>query len=172
MVDPKTPWKGLDLGELVSSGYTNREIADLAGENVNAARTAVYRRGFKSVIPSSGTVRSRAEEMKPLDAVNYLLGVLDQWLPALSNHTHEIDGWGIHLQPMERLLLALLVDASPRVVSRNQIMDCLYSTRADGEIPADNIVSVLIAHIRKKLPTEMGSIANMHGRGYRFERPS
>lgn len=163
-------WRGVDLRELITSGHTNREIAELVGETPERVRSAVNRAGLSSVIPSPETVRSRAEDMKPADAANYLLAVLEQWLPALHGMNHEVDGWGMCMTSMERLLLVLLVDASPNFVSRSMIMDCLYVTRSEDEVPFDKIVDVFVSKLRKKLPASRGVIVTVWGQGYRFER--
>jgi len=165
-------WRGVDLRALVNSGHTNREIAEMVGATSGHVRVAINRAGLNSVIPSPETVRERAEGMKPLDAANYLLGVLEQWLPALNGTNHEVDGWGVDMTPLERLVLVVMVDAAPNMISRDQIMDCLYATRSDDEVPQSKIVDVAVSRLRKKLPARRGEILTVFGRGYKFERPA
>ncbi|UWQ30232.1 helix-turn-helix domain-containing protein [Leisingera sp. M523] len=162
-------WRGIDLDELVRAGKTTADIADLAGANTSATRSALGRRGLKPNLPVPETIRNLAEEMPPRDAVEYLLGVLEEALPVVSAQQHEIDTWGVHFTPTQRLLLGSLYEAAPNPVSAGQLYNLLYAARPGDSGPDQNIISTVICHIRRRLPASHGRIVNYFARGYAFE---
>jgi hypothetical protein len=165
-----TLYKGHDLKTLVDAGKTTREIAEIIGGSVtqSGVRTALNRRGLTSVRKPPETIRKIAEEMRPSDAVQYLLGIIDEIVPGLSGDDHEIDDLDVNFTPQQRRILIYLVEAEGRTVTRRAIAETLYSTRSDDDYPDEKIIDVHISHIRKKLPETFGVIETAWGRGYRF----
>ncbi len=156
--------------EHAADGATLAEIAVACGTTSEAVRAASYRGGFKVRNPLEiQNYRETAEKMRPLDAVNYLLDVIEFLTPALSDQ-HPIDAWGLKLAPMERRLLAILYDAKGECAPRERLMDVLYSDQLN-DAPSDKIINVLICKLRQKIPAGV-SIATHWGRGFslHFER--
>lgn len=113
-------------------------------------------------------IRTQAEDMDPEDAVEYLLGIIESAYPGAVDHP--VDRWGAKFTPTERTLLCALYDRSPGMLSKEYLFDMLYSAKADGEVPGTKMVTVLICHIKKKLPACRGKIVNHPWRGYSFHK--
>ena len=99
----------------------------------------------------------------------HLLGVILDLLPAAADVPHEVDGWGIHLTPSERVILAMLFDAKG-VVTYDQIYAALTAHNVRGDLPEMQIIKVYVANIRKKLPSFRGKIVTHWARGYSFQK--
>lgn len=69
----------------------------------------------------------------------------------------------VDLKPKEILLLKLLLDHANQVLTRDQILDCLWKEEA----PMDRVVDVYIKNLRKKL--QLDCIVTIKGVGYKFE---
>jgi two-component system phosphate regulon response regulator OmpR len=77
-----------------------------------------------------------------------------------------MDGNAPHLTPLERGLLYLLVANAGRVVSREDIIDCVWGTDAE---PNSNLVDRHIRDLRRKLLDDWrrpNVLATMRGQGY------
>lgn len=71
----------------------------------------------------------------------------------------------IDLSGKELDLMALLVNNSGRVMSRERILNAVWGANSD---PLTNTVDVHIGRLRKKLGPHAGMIATVHGTGYRL----
>lgn len=162
-------WRGVDIAQMVSIGKTTVEIADMAGSSTVAVRRALARRGLSPNLPEVSTVRRIAEEMPPREAVEYLLGVLEEVAPAVSGDPSEIDGWGVDWTSSQRLIVSTLFAASPEAVPSERLWSLLYAARPGDDGPDEKIIGVYICKIRKRLPPEHGQIVTYWGRGYAFE---
>ena len=69
----------------------------------------------------------------------------------------------VDLKPKEILLLKLLLEHVNQVLTRDQILDCLWKEEA----PMDRVVDVYIKNLRKKLGLDC--IVTVKGIGYKFE---
>ena len=69
----------------------------------------------------------------------------------------------VDLKPKEILLLKLLLEHANQVLTRDQILDCLWKEEA----PMDRVVDVYIKNLRKKLGLDC--IVTVKGIGYKFE---
>lgn len=157
------------LRELVDQGKTTAQIADLYDLPDSTVRGRANRAGIKLSRSRAPDIRSIAEEMEPLDAVEYLIGVVEQ-LQAITGVETAQETWGFHLTKTERRILSSLVSASPRTLNRETIFNAMYYDVADADdLPEIKIVAVLICRIRKKMPANVGHIHNVWGQGYRFE---
>ncbi|MFV1484502.1 MULTISPECIES: winged helix-turn-helix domain-containing protein [unclassified Phaeobacter] len=163
------PWRGVDLGQLVAAGKTTGEIAYMAGSSTGAVRCALARRGLSPNLPKASTVRRIAEGMPPREAVEYLLGVLEEVAPAVSGDPSEIDDWGVDWTSSQRLIVSTLFAASPEAVPSERLWSLLYAARPGCDGPDEKIIGVYICKIRKRLPSEHGQIVTYWGRGYAFE---
>jgi two-component system response regulator CpxR len=74
-------------------------------------------------------------------------------------------GTPVELTAMEFDLLALLIRAAGRVVSRDEITAALFEREAT---PYDRFLDVHISHLRKKLKHGRGLIRTIRGVGYEF----
>lgn len=74
----------------------------------------------------------------------------------------------VELTPSEQRLLAALIRNEGLVLTRNQLLDCLYDT---GEaFVDDNTLSVYIKRLRDKLLKDAERIETVRGIGYRFRK--
>jgi len=84
----------------------------------------------------------------------------------VTNGHMALDGNAPHLTPLERGLLYVLVANAGRVVSREDIIDCVWG--ADAE-PNSNLVDRHIRDLRRKLQDDWrrpNVLATMRGQGY------
>ncbi len=113
-------------------------------------------------------VMDRVDAMNPVDAVDYLLGMIGDLMPAVLGEGHETDNWNVPVNPSERLILAALVDAAPRWLSYDQL-SMIIAHQGDPDKPAmKGLVKVHVCRIRQKMGDSHGRIETMWGRGYRF----
>ena len=74
---------------------------------------------------------------------------------------------GLHdvfVTPQEKIVLTQLVEAYPRRVSRDHLIEALYGHRPDGgALHSSNILSILIRKIRNKINNHGWTIPNSKG---------
>lgn len=74
----------------------------------------------------------------------------------------------LELTPHQFTVLRELYERSPRVVSKEALMQSLYGLQADDD-PSIKIVDIRICQLRKLLPEEMGlQIKTVWGRGFQL----
>lgn len=110
--------------------------------------------------------RDKADAMPDDEAKEYLLGIIEILCPALSG-THPVIAMNLGLTSMETRLVSALYDRMPEHMSREGLMDILYADRLEDP-PEDQIVKVMVSHIRKKLAGSGVSIETMRCYGYRL----
>lgn len=72
------------------------------------------------------------------------------------------------LTPKEFELLRLLVEARPKVLSREAILSRLWDT-----VTVDHVVDTHMSNLRKKLPPELAArVQNVPGKGFRYFDPA
>ncbi len=76
-----------------------------------------------------------------------------------------IDDEEVELSAKERELIILLLSHKKKVLSRERILNAIWSTQED---PMTNVVDVYIARLRKKLGSYGEQIVTVRGTGYRF----
>lgn len=76
-----------------------------------------------------------------------------------------IDGVGVKFTGKEALILGTLLDASPRTLSRDRLMDAAYSSGPDDE-PFSGIIPVFVSNIRNKLAGTRVHIVSEWGVGW------
>ena len=77
-----------------------------------------------------------------------------------------IDGVEVDLSAKERDLIAFLLSNQNKVLSRERILNAIWSSQED---PMTNVVDVYIGRLRKKLGHYGDKIATVRGAGYRFD---
>ncbi len=83
----------------------------------------------------------------------------------LDKKTATIDGNPINLTPIEFALLQMLLSNSGKVLSRQQLMESVWT----GIIVTDRTIDVNITRLRKKLNIYAANIVSRPGFGYLFE---
>lgn len=112
--------------------------------------------------------REAVQDMKPLAAVNYLLGIIET--AQIDNSQPMTVEMAVHgYTPQEAIVLNTLLRSKGDVCPREHLMGAICRGRSEHNWPTEKILDVRIYHIRKKLP--MGfSIQNIRGIGYRLIR--
>ncbi len=92
------------------------------------------------------------------------VGVLHLYIERMELHLRDEI---IPLQKKEAVILELLMEASPKVVSRNQLLEQLWD---DESFVDENTLNVNMTRVRKKLADYdvLSSIETVRGAGYRF----
>jgi DNA-binding response OmpR family regulator len=89
----------------------------------------------------------------------------------LDRHETEVAGKSVELTALEFRLLAALLEADGRVLTRERLMDAIYG---DGEaFVLDRTVDAMVKRLREKLsdnPEQPRYIATVRGVGYRAAR--
>lgn len=111
----------------------------------------------------------KVEEMKPLDAVDYLLGVIEQTDSIKEPGVDECSEIGFEFTPTEARLVRALKRADGSPVSKDSLYTAMYFDRtSDDELPGPKIVDVIVCKIRKKLVGY--KIKTRRGFGYALEQ--
>lgn len=76
-----------------------------------------------------------------------------------------VDGTEVELSAKERDLIALFLTNQNKVLSRERILNSIWSTQED---PLTNVVDVYVGRLRKKVGPYGSLIATVRGAGYRF----
>ncbi|MDH3659160.1 MAG: response regulator transcription factor [Alphaproteobacteria bacterium] len=82
-----------------------------------------------------------------------------------------LDGGELHLTATEFRLFAALMHNADKVLTRNEILQLVWQTDQD---PLTNIVDVYIRHLRRKIDSDLGTVAieTVRGHGYRLTAKS
>lgn len=158
------------VAKLAMDGMTISEIADELDLSYDGVRHHLYRAGIRARRETSRTIRDKLEVLKPMAAVEYLLGIIENY-EMISNDHHEIDQMPFNLTPTERRLMMALYNANGRMVTKETLYNAMYIDALPGDDPRDDkIVNVLICKIRQKMPESIGRIETVWGTGFRFFR--
>ena len=160
------------LKNRASAGQSSTEI----GRVLDCGRQVVMRRAKRLGVEVTGngkrsfrSIESEVAEMKPTDAVEYLLECLRNVLSSVGrDNISEVIQYGF--TPTEsQVVLAIFSD---KVQSKEMIYNLIYGLRSNGELVDPKIIDVLVCGIRKKLLTKGWGvkIETIWGRGYRGER--
>ena len=161
-----------EISRAKEAGETRSELADAIGVSENDVRRASSRRGIYLPTEASRSLRNRVESMKPLEAIEYLLGVVEELSLVKSAYDHPVDAWGVHLTRKERRLLVALHDANGAVLNKDALFSALYFDARDADdLPEVKIIDVFVCKIRRKLPAAIGEIVTAWGYGYAFYLP-
>lgn len=78
-----------------------------------------------------------------------------------------VDGKPIELTTLEFDILELLMRSAGHVVSRDDLMESLYSRKST---PYDRSIDMHVSHLRKKLESSRPMIKTIRGSGYQFRQ--
>ena len=154
---------GLELGgdDYLPKPFQTRELV--------ARIRAVLRRSAPAENPAEAEPRQTIEEAELLDGD---LWCFDQWrLNCLARHLIDDDGEIVSLSAAEYRLLAFFLTRPGRVLTRDQIMECLAGRSADVY---DRSIDVQISRLRGKLRDNGKNpriIKTMRGDGYMLSVP-
>lgn len=124
----------------------------------------------EAVLIDPEDLRERAMDMKPLDAVDFLLGILEGLTHRLPVMT--LEPWpGMRLSKQEARLLHHLDLRDGKVATKEALMAALYHEEP-GDWPEIKIIDVFVCKLRKKLEETPFSIVTVLGVGYRLEGAS
>ena len=146
-------------------------VAAIARE-LETSTASVYRMGRRSGIDvtgrrlmnySSKTIEARAMAMKPLDAVEYLLGIVRSFVKDSPYDFEDAATLGITGRPA--FIFHVLNNRLDQIVSKEALYTAMYSDRFDP--PELKIIDVYISHLRKQLPKEY-KLITIWGHGYRL----
>lgn len=161
-----------DLRDAVAEGMHPTALAGRLG----TTRATVYRAERKfGVVLNRGKpgkpqfdARKAVQDMRPMDAVEYLLDLIDAIGIGEPAATWE---WpGVHLTVQEKLILRKLGSRPLRAMSRDHLMAALEAVGSQAE--CGNFISVRVSQLRKYLAHEPIRFVSVHGVGYRIEAPS
>ena len=81
------------------------------------------------------------------------------------NNIVVVDGARVRLTPKQCELVAALLDAAPRAVTKEHLMDLLYSQKSNE--PFDQVIKVMVCRARQKLAETALQIETIRARGFR-----
>lgn len=111
-------------------------------------------------------IRALAEDMPEAEAVEWLLGLIEE---VLGGPDQEDCYWpGVNFTPKELALVQYLYRAEGKLRGKSQIISAIYS--ASEEPPVGKIIDVFVCKIRKKSVDLDFEIETVWGQGYRFVR--
>lgn len=112
------------------------------------------------------------QDMKPLEAVDYLLGCIQNLNAAFKQVETEVDD-KLGTMPMvsRRIWLCLLL-ARGGIKSLDDLTSFVYFDRALDQMPDNSSMVKSVKRARKYTKPEFGRIVTVAGLGYRFERAS
>lgn len=110
--------------------------------------------------------REIVQDMKPLDAVDYLLGIIELNAPALTDVSAS-DIVGVWLRPIQGRIVATLLAANGGVVSKGRIFDAIYCDVVSADdLPDIKTLDMHVCLTRKRLKGSRFSINTHWGVGY------
>lgn len=152
---------------------SRQAVADELDCPVESVRIASQRLGVYFTPKTKASIRQRAEEMRLPDAVEYLLGVIEEISLVQPIEDDAIAQMNISLTPCERRALIALVENPNRTMHREGLFNAIYFDAVDADdLPGLKILDVFICKLRKKLKPEHGSIETVWGVGYQFIPPA
>lgn len=113
--------------------------------------------------------RDAVQDMRPIDAVEYLLGVIDELVD------RPAQPWalpGVMMTVGERNVFYTLARAKGRIVSKVGIMRGYMLGRGADDEPELKIIDVFVSRLRKKLSGTGIEIFTQWGVGYRMTAPT
>ena len=161
------------LTDLYNDGLSNKQIGERMEREPDNIRKMVNRRFGKSNKSQQPTSMAQHEaviaDMKPMDAVNYLLEALSAVIG--SQHVcEEVDELFPNVPSgAKRNLLALLYKNLDQVVTKEQ---AYFATVAISSCPEPKIISVYICALRKFLKGSGYEILTYWGVGFKLVKTS
>ena len=157
--------RGLSVSQLAREAGCHRNTAVKSASDYGVA----LRRGNR--LDGWPTPREIVQPMAPLDAVAFLLELID----ALVAPVPEVLDWrdtGLALTVLERRLVMCLAERPGRTVPREWLLRALYGDRSVDEWPAEKTLDVHICHARRKLCGSGMEIRTEWGVGFSLHAPA
>lgn len=151
------------IQDAAGDGLTLREASDMLGISYAAARGRARRAGVKLVQESFPNARDAVQDMRPTEAVEYLLSIVEELTGYAPDQEREFG-----MTPMEYALLSVLRTRPGRVVTKEHLWSHLYHAMHTDERPEIRVLSVHVCKLRKKLPASVGTIRTAWGQGWMF----
>ena len=118
---------------------------------------------FEELLARIEALARRSDGNAASDAASLVLDELSFNLDSLEV---KVDGSPIDLSRKERDMLRLFLVNQGRVLSRERILNSVWSSQED---PMTNVVDVYVARLRKKLGTFGARVVTVRGAGYRLD---
>jgi hypothetical protein len=147
-----------------------------AARQMGLTRTTIFRAEdrlgvkLRRAVPGEGLYvnhREIVQDMKPLDAVNYLLEVLENFLVPPTDA-----GWSfpsVKLTPQQRIVVRALAEARGRALSRDALHSALMSSRIGEKEPDTRLVDVQISRLRRACSHLPFKVVTIWGVGWRID---
>lgn len=110
--------------------------------------------------------REQVQNMKTLDAVEYLLLVIDRLIEDTQDHA------GVPLTKRQKMIFGLLWKRRGHAVSKDAIYDCCYGGVAMAKLPEPKVIDVLVFQLRQRLEPTGWRIVTRRDFGYMLEKKS
>lgn len=136
--------------------------------NAERAHDIILRRAGHEDWRYRSNYREIVQDMKPLDAVNYLLEVIDGLKQPVEFIWHFKD---VRLTRAERQLVYTLATSKHAAVSRKALIDALMFGREGDDAPNEKILDVFVCRIRHKLRNTDIKIITHWEQGYSIQVP-
>lgn len=163
----KVTYDEAQLQACIDDGMSARDMAKEFGVSIGAMRSALTRRSLYPTKEIEQSLRSKVQAMKPLDAVEYLLGVVEMLSLVKPKDDHPVDIDWPELTPLQRRLAIALYDHMGQTVSREALYEALYFDKWDA--PEPSTLNVFVCQTRAKTPPGHRIITD-RGVGFRMER--
>lgn len=113
--------------------------------------------------------RDHVQGMKPAEAVDYLLNVIDVLVTPVADRPRPSDALGLDLTQIERRILDTLMARPGQCIIHEQVLRAVYFDRPDWDNVSLGSIKVMISRLRRKLPASVGTIRCVWKRGYVFD---
>lgn len=147
------------LRKMVLDGYTLKSIAEELGRPIGHMRVIAHNEGYGDKIRRIPSLRALVDDMVPLDAVDFLLGVIE----AYSNTSVMLAQMAlpdVKLTPAQADVMTVLIQQQGRWLSMRDIALATGSTTRS--------VATMVSRIRESLPNDVE--VQRHDNMYRVVR--
>lgn len=160
---------------LAQDGFTPTDIEEITGIRRSTLTRCLQLNGIdydtahKTPIEDCMNYRVEVADMRPLDAVEYLLDLMEFMFPP-DNSFPQIDALDLGLTRQQAALLNFLWVRKGTVCTKDSLHAFLCNRKtSEAEWPVPKIVDVLICRLRKALKVTSWTIHTHWGEGYRLE---
>ena len=165
----------LDATETLALSNDGARIAEAARE-IGVSRASLYRAMHRHGVQFEGgdmsDIRRRVQFMKPVDAVELLLGILEECIGEAQGVNGEIGRFpGDLLTRRQKQVFAAIYGFSPKVAPRSRIMWMIWGGDGFDNMPTSTALDMLVGQIRRRLQHLTGfEIETVTGEGFRLKR--
>lgn len=164
--------KHSDIAGYAAQGLCIDQIAEEIGISKQAVWQRAYRAGVRITHKDDVSLRTKAEGMKPAEAIDFLLGVIEAMQEGFSplpiSHQVVLNS----LTRSEKRLFERLFQSQGAVVPHEILYNRLYCDRVSAdEFPTEASVRIVMGRLRRKLRDTPWKITSVFGVGYYLEGP-